>query len=569
MGERRAESGIRQAKIAVEQGMVKRETADRVLALATAPTSSISVGELLLQLGHISEEQFKRLMALSHVHDVPEDPSDRELFGEAVVSRGLATPDQVADALREQAELAGEGTFRNLGEILVARGVLKNAQVKELLGEQDQVILHCPACREKYNVLRQWVGSAKCPADSALLSDASPRTESVGVAATLDGGPAPGSPIGMEVGGCRIVEVLGKGSMGAVYKAKHVGLNRYVAVKLLPSVSNDPELVKRLLLEARAIAKLEHPNIVQVYDVGFQRGYFFMVMQLLNGETLEARLKSMSKLPVQTALELARDVAQGLAAAHEKGVIHRDVKPANIMLTEDGKARLTDFGLAQDTENQEEAPGVIVGTPFYMSPEQWLGHKADERSDFYSLGVILFLMVSGRHPFQGATVQDLMHQHLKVAPPALSSVDGALSDGLAAVVRKMIAKPPKKRYLNAKELIGDLQRLLRDEDPEALSEFGQMVRCGFCETMNPASEKKCKVCHESLNGGGGLLEIAARPDEVRCPECSALTKKGSRACSGCRKPFCSRCRVRLAALKGHCNLCVPHLRRGDTDKRGH
>jgi tRNA A-37 threonylcarbamoyl transferase component Bud32 len=559
MGERRA-SGVLQARIAVQEGMVKVETADRVLALATSPTSSISVGELLLQLGHIDEEQFKRLMVLCHGEGgEPEDSADRELFGEAFISRGLATPDQVADALREQAELSGKGVFKNLGEILVGRGILLNSQVKALLHEQDQVILHCPDCKEKYNVLRQWAGSAKCPADSALLSD-SPRTESVGVAATLDGGPASGSPIGMDFGGCRIVEPLGKGSMGAVYKAKHVGLNRYVAVKLMPSMSNDPELVKRLLLEARAIAKLEHPNIVQVYDVGFQRGYFFMIMQLLKGETLEARIKDERKLPVKAALEIARDVAQGLHAAHERGVIHRDVKPANIMVTEDGKARLTDFGLAQDTDNQEEEPGVIVGTPFYMSPEQWLGHKADERSDFYSLGVILFLMVSGRHPFQGTTVQELMNQHLKIQPPSLTSVDAAFPDGLSAVVRKLMAKPPKRRYPSAKDMLSDLQHLLRDEDPEALAEFGEMVRCGFCETMNPITEKKCKVCHESLNAGGGPLEIATRADEVRC-DCGAITKKGARSCSGCRKPFCTRCRVRLAALKGYCNLCVPHLPR--------
>ena len=558
MGERQS-SGALQARLAVQEGMVRQDTADRVLALATAPTSSISVGELLLQLGHIDEAQFKRLMALCRQQDLgPTDPEDQELFGEAIISRGLAAPGQVADALREQAELAGKGVFKNLGELLVGRGILTPTQVKALLEEQDQIILHCSQCGEKYNVLRQWKGTAKCPADSALLADG-PRSESVGVAATLDGGRKAESPIGMEVGGCKIVEQIGKGSMGSVYKAKHLGLNRYVAVKLLPTVSDDQEMVKRLLFEARAIAKLEHANIVQVYDVGFQRGYFFMIMQLLNGETLEARIRDAKKLPIPVALAIARDVAQGLAAAHEKGVIHRDVKPANIMMMDDGRARLTDFGLAQDVENPEEQPGIIVGTPFYMSPEQWLGHKADERSDLYSLGVILFLAVTGRHPFQGQSVQDLMHQHLKVMPPSPSTVDPDISDGLSAVIRKLIAKPPKKRYANGAALVEDLTRLLKDEDPEALAEFGDMVRCGFCETMNLASEKKCKVCHESLQGGGGPIEIALRDDEVRCPGCGALSKRGSRSCSGCAKAYCTRCKVRLAVLKGHCHQCMPHL----------
>src|SRR5207249_7609015 len=140
----------------------------------------------------------------------------------------------------------------------------------------------------------------------------------------------------MECGGCRIIELIARGSMGAVYKAKHVGLNRYVAVKLLPSVSQNPDLIKRLLIEARAVAKLEHPNIVQIYDVGFQKGYFFIVMQLLHGHTLEHQLAEMKGLPMATALELVKDIASGLGAAHAKGIIHRDVKPANVMVTEDG-----------------------------------------------------------------------------------------------------------------------------------------------------------------------------------------------------------------------------------------
>jgi hypothetical protein len=562
----RQETRVLLAKLAVREGMVSQETADRVVKLAAARDTKIPFGELLLQFGHISPEQFKKLMELAHAEREAGDPPDEaELFGEAVVSRGLATPDQVADALREQAELAGKGVFKNLGELLVERGILRPEQVRVVLGEQDQAILHCPACREKYNVLRSWVGQAKCPADSALLTD-SP-TESVGVAATLGGGASPESPIGLEFGGCKIVETLGRGSMGAVYKAKHVGLNRYVAVKLLPTVSNDPELVKRLLFEARAIAKLEHPNIVQVYDVGFQRGYFFMVMQLLKGQTLEQRLQELHSLAPDAALDIARDIARGLEAAHAKGIIHRDVKPANVMLTEDGKARLTDFGLAQDPENQGEQPGLIVGTPFYMSPEQWLGHKADERSDLYSLGVILYTMVTGQHPFQGATVSELMHQHLKVLPPSPQKVDASLSEGLSALVLKCMAKPPKRRYPNAPALLADLAKVSAGEDPEAVAEFGAKIRCGFCETMNPVTEKKCKVCNESLHAGGGPLEIAARSDEVKCDGCGTISRKGSRACGGCAKAFCQRCHLRLAVLRGHCHPCVTSLGPAGTPRR--
>jgi tRNA A-37 threonylcarbamoyl transferase component Bud32 len=550
------------ARLAVERKMADDSTVRRALDLLKARKSEIPLAELLLQLGHITGDQFKELMALHHAaRKEREDEEEQQLFGEAVIARGLATPDQVHGCLKEQAELAGQGVFKNLGELLIGRGILTPEQVKALVEEQDQVIMFCPRCAEKYNVLRSWQDTAKCPADSAILAR-SGKEDTVGVAATLGttGGKLE-SPIGMDVGGCKIVELIAKGSMGAVYKAKHVGLNRYVAVKMLPSVSNNPDLVKRLLFEARAVAKLEHPNIVQIYDVGFQRGYFFIVMQLLKGGTLEEKLAEMKSLPVPASLDIVRDVAQGLGAAHEKGVIHRDVKPANIMVSDDGRARLTDFGLAQDVENPEERSGLIVGTPYYMSPEQWLGHKADERSDLYSLGIILYQMVTGRRAFEGETVNELMHQHLKVAPVSPKKIDPELSDGLCALIKKMIAKPPRKRYPTMREFVLDLQKVIGGQDPDALGEFGTMVKCGFCETFNPIGDKKCKVCGESLHAAGGPIEIMALPDEFKCPGCGGLNRRGSRACGSCRKAFCGRCKQRLAVLKGYCHHCMPHLRR--------
>ena len=548
------------ARIAVAEKMVSQEIMDRVLEAKAANPSGLPVGELLVQYGHINGHKFNELMALVRAARPTEDSIvEAELFGETVVAKKLATPEQVGACLREQAELAAKGTFKNLGELLVERGIVTAEQVKELLGEHDQAIMVCPACREQYNVLKVWQGRSRCPADGEVLKAAAHDT-AVGVAATL-AEVAEDSPIGMEAGGCRIVELIARGSMGAVYKAKHLGLNRYVAVKMLPSVSQDPEMVKRLLFEARAVAKLEHPNIVQVYDVGFQRGYFFIVMQLLKGQTLEERQGELKVIPVAQALEIVRDVAEGLGAAHSGGIIHRDLKPANIMLTEDGKARLTDFGLAQDTENPEEKPGIIVGTPFYMSPEQWLGHKADERSDLYALGIILYQMVTGRRPFDGTNVHELMNHHLKSPPPSPQKYNPDLTSGLTAVIKKLIVKAPQKRYPNAPEFLKDLRKVMAGEDPGAMDQFGTLVKCRFCEHFNPMRETKCKVCGESLHSEGGPLEIVAREDEFKCPGCGAINTKGSRACSGCRKPFCSRCRQRLVVLRGFCHQCMPHLRR--------
>jgi len=145
--------------------------------------------------------------------------------------------------------------------------------------------------------------------------------------------------------------------------------------------------------------------------------------------------------------------------------------------------------------------------------------------------------------------------------PSPKQHDPELADGLCAMVKKMISKPPKKRYQNASDFLADLAKVSQGEDPEATGEFGLTLKCSFCETSNAASEKKCKVCGETLGDPGGPLEIVARPDEFKCPGCGAINRKGSRSCGGCRKHFCARCKIRVAVLRNFCHHCVPHLRR--------
>lgn len=558
------DSTERLARLAVENGMATQEQVDECLRLRREGNSRVPIGELLLQRGAITSDQFKRLMLLWR-DQADSEREESTLFGRLILDRGLATPDQVQDCLSEQAVLAEKHVQKNLGEIMVQRGILSNSQVKRLLEDRNQLICVCPKCGAKYNVRRDWLGKSPCPQDGTIL-EAADSHRSVGVVATIQQETlTPDSPIGMEVGGCRILELIGKGGMAAVYKAKHLGLNRMVAVKMIHTGSKDPMIVRRFHLEAQAIARLEHPNIVQVHDVGSFRGYFFMVMQLLKGETLTRRIQEWGTMVEDQVLAITADVARGLDAAHAQGIIHRDIKPDNIILTEDGKAKITDFGLAHDTqdaENPDDTAGLVVGTPYYMAPEQWLGQKADERSDLYALGAVMYLMLTGRRPFTGETMHKLMHQHLKVAPQPPKSVAPTVSEGLDAIVRKLLAKAPTRRYPNARALLADLDRYRRGEDPSAMAEFAALVRCGFCEAMNPANATKCKICGESLKAPTTELELLPpKDDEFKCNGCGAAAIKGAKSCPKCKKPFCLRCKKRVAVLRGHCGLCMGHLRK--------
>ncbi len=484
---------------------------------------------------------------------VVEPRSGGPRFGEILIQRGLATREEIVAALRVQGSRAAAGTLQNLGEILVEQGVLSAEQVSGLMAEQHKVIMACPACRERYNVLRAAAQAASCPADGAPLAPAE-AAEGVGVAATLRG--ETGSLIGRELGRCRIVELLGRGAMGAVYKARHTGLNRYVAVKTLSTVSKDPTHVRRLLFEARTIARLEHPNIVQVYDVGFQDGHFFMVMKLVPGRSLEERLAEWGAPTLDQSVALVRDVARGLEAAHREGIVHRDLKPANIMVAEDGQACLADFGLAQAGGLPDELDGMLVGTPCYMAPELWLGKKVDARTDLYSLGILFYQLATGRKPFEGRTAADLMKLHTEGRARAPRAINPELPAGIQAVIGRLMARSPERRYPSAPAFLADLDRALRNEGPEALGESDRKRKCGFCETLNPAGAERCEVCKERLDApSGGDLDLALRPGEFACGGCGTPNAEGGRVCAGCRKAFCERCGARPAEVGTFCWTC--------------
>jgi predicted Ser/Thr protein kinase len=483
----------------------------------------------------------------------------RQRFGDRLIARGLATREQVAQALRVQAERGAHGVLQNLGEILVEQGVVTVAQIKALLQEQEQIIMVCPSCGERYNVRRAAADRAVCPADNTRLA-LSPEVAGIGVAATLSAGAAADdAPIGLEIGHCRIVEFLARGGMGAVYKAKHLALGRYVAIKMIPSASRDQTFIRRLLVEAQTVAKLEHPNIVQVYDVGYEKGYFFMVMQFLRGLTLEKRLAEEGRPPLSEALDIVRDIGRGLESAHAQGVVHRDIKPSNIIVTDDGRARITDFGLALMTESKDELGEFVVGTPGYMSPEQNLGKPVDARSDLYSLGVVFYLLATGVKPFHGATVQAVREAQIKERPKAPRSLNPDITEGIQAILSKTMSRMPERRYQNSTEFLEDLDRAMRGEDPKAILETGRFVKCGFCESLNRGNVARCQVCGEPLSTGPETkLDIALRPGEFNCRGCGAVNVDGARTCSGCLKRFCRACRRRPVEPGKPCKCGAPN-----------
>jgi serine/threonine-protein kinase len=277
--------------------------------------------------------------------------------------------------------------------------------------------------------------------------------------------------VGEEIPGYEIVEKLGKGAMGTVYKARQLSMNRLVAIKTLhPRYAADPNFFKRLTREAHTAAKLSHNNIVQAIDVGQAGPLCYFVMEYVPGTTIKEEQESGKVYTEKEGVEIALQIAQALQHAHRRGLIHRDVKPANIVLTLDGIAKLADLGMARSTEDRALAKaekGLTIGTPYYISPEQIHGREdIDARADIYALGATLYHMVTGQPPFPHKGIDAVLdaHLHEELTPP--DHLKPELSSGLGEVVEIMMAKDRKQRYRSPDDLIIDLECLLNGEPPK-------------------------------------------------------------------------------------------------------
>lgn len=344
------------------------------------------------------------------------------MVGRIALDRHLVTREELREATERQKQLAQSGNTLPISEVMVDLGFLTRTQASRLVENSE------------------------------------------------DSGGQPAQ----QIPGYQLQKKVGAGAMAVVYRAKQLSLDRTVAIKILPKrLSRNAEFVERFYREGKAAAALNHNNIVQAIDVGEAGGFHYFVMEFVEGQTVYDELAAGKVYSEKEAISIVRQIADALQHAHDKGIIHRDVKPKNIMLARGNVAKLADMGLARATTDLEAAmaeAGRAYGTPYYISPEQIRGEvHIDARADIYALGATFYHMVTGRVPFEAPTPSAVMHKHLKqpLTPP--DHINTRLTAGCAAVIEMMMAKNRDARYASARDLIEDLDNLSRGLPPKHAS----------------------------------------------------------------------------------------------------
>ncbi len=340
------------------------------------------------------------------------------LLGKLIIDKGLATTDEVRSCLDKyrHAREDYKDSNQSFSELLVVEGVVTKRQVERLRPEIEE------------------------------------------------------QRAGQQIPGYQILAPLGAGAMARVYKARQLSLDRLVAIKVLPlKFTGNPQFVERFYAEGRAAAKLNHNNIVGALDVGKAGDFHYFVMELVDGQSVYEQIIEKGYYTEEEALKIAIQIADALVHAHDAGLIHRDVKPKNIMITKEGVAKLADMGLARaisDREAAEAEQGKAYGTPYYISPEQIRGERdVDFRADIYGLGATLYHMVTGRVPFDGPNPSAVMHKHLKAELVPPDHINSKLSRGICEIIEMAMAKDRNQRYATTADMLEDLSAVVKGEPP--------------------------------------------------------------------------------------------------------
>ncbi|MBI3272340.1 MAG: serine/threonine protein kinase [Planctomycetes bacterium] len=397
-------------------------------------------------------------------------------FGDLIIQAGFATRQQVDECLIQKRSEEQSGRFRQLGAIMVERGLLTADDVQLILRAQGKKVLVCEACRSRFNVVgyspEKVFRCLKCGGNLAVPPDlkdvgvdGSPVTEAAGAPPVN-----PDNLEGQVLCGCKVLQKIAIGGMGSIYKGRQLSMSRDVAVKVLSDeLSKDRAYVQRFILEARAAGELSHTNLIHVIDVGTHDGLYYYVMEYVEGEGLDAVLERRGQLDPDESLNIALQTASALEHAHKHGIIHRDIKPDNLILMKDGTVKVADLGIAKKISIGTHGltqPGMVLGTPFYMAPEQGKDSRlVDARSDIYALGASVYHMLTGKVPFDGKTCLEVVLKAIDSEPVPIRDLNPSLPDGLVAVVEKMMKKKPEDRYQNTGDLMKDLHRLKAGVEP--------------------------------------------------------------------------------------------------------
>jgi serine/threonine protein kinase len=341
---------------------------------------------------------------------------------------------------------------------------------------------------------------------------------------TEPGGPAVGA-LPEFVGRYRILERIGKGAMGIVFAALDEQIDRQVAVKLLlGDLEEEPEIRERFLREARITGQLAHRNVVTLYDLGEENGRMYIVMELLNGLPLAEHLQTPAGRTLDGKLDAMTQVCAGLQSAHSRGVIHRDVKPSNLLILHDGTLKILDFGVARLASSNLTASGFLIGTPEYMSPEQTQGRTVDQRSDIFSAGAVFYFMLTGRSAFASRDLRQMLNAIINEQPPPLTDADAP--EAVRRIIMKALAKSPADRYQQCTDMMADLERARRATD-SATRRIVQAALDRYRQTVSVIEERRALARALTVAGGDAAAETALARLAARFPDFAKAGPTGS------------------------------------------